>query len=140
MFCFTKSIKFRFPWGTKLRDQKQEAGNDCDVISGLEALRKTVFSVIFWLWANKFAKKMVRKCTIYKKIRKCRRNLFPRNFKSWNDVTIIPSLPFFGLAVLYPAGSKIWHFWFIKTQGREIAIKKFFCYSYPYIVEILSSE
>ena len=37
--------------------QKQETGNDCDVISGLQALQKTDFAVIFLLWANQFAKK-----------------------------------------------------------------------------------
>ena len=32
----------------------------------------------------------------------------------------------FGLAVLYPAGSEIWCFWFITTQGGKIAIEIFF--------------
>ena len=26
-----QNVEFRFHWGTKLRDQKQETGNDCDV-------------------------------------------------------------------------------------------------------------
>ena len=60
------------PVRTKPRDQKQETGSECDVISGLEALRKTDFSVIFWLWANKFAKKWYKSALF---IRKCRRNL-----------------------------------------------------------------
>ena len=30
-----------------------------------------------------------------------------------------------GLAVLYPIGSEIWRFWYIKTRGRKIAIEKF---------------
>ena len=34
--------------------------------------------------------------------------------------------PVFGLAVLYPTGSEIWRFWYIKTRGRKIAIEKFF--------------
>ena len=34
-------------WATKARDQKQETRNGCDVISGLQAPRKTNFSDIF---------------------------------------------------------------------------------------------
>ena len=37
------------PVGYKTMRPKQETGNDCDVISGLQALRKTDFSVIFLL-------------------------------------------------------------------------------------------
>ena len=33
MFWCAKSVKFHFRWGTKLRHQKQETGNDCDVNS-----------------------------------------------------------------------------------------------------------
>ena len=56
MFWCAKSVKFYFRWGTKPRHQKQETGNDCDVNSGLQASRKTDFTVIFLLWANQFAK------------------------------------------------------------------------------------
>ena len=42
----------------------------------------------------------------------------------------------FGLAVLYPTLSEIWRFWYINTRGRQIAIKKVFCYAYQYIEEI----
>ena len=45
----TKNVKFHFQWDTKPQDQKQETGNDYDVISGLQALRKTDFLVIFLL-------------------------------------------------------------------------------------------
>ena len=69
-------MRLPFPWQTKPRDQKQETGNNCDVISGLQASRKTDFSVIFSLWANKFAKKWCKGASFYNKIRKCRRNLF----------------------------------------------------------------
>ena len=31
VFYCTKSIKFHFEWGTKLLDQNQETGHDCDV-------------------------------------------------------------------------------------------------------------
>ena len=44
------------PVGYKTARPKQEAGNDCDVISGLEASRKTDFSIIFLLRVNHFAK------------------------------------------------------------------------------------
>ena len=33
--------------------------------------------------------------------------------------------PVFGLAILYPTGSEISRFWYIKTRGRKIAIEKF---------------
>ena len=39
------------------RHQKQETGTNCDVNSGLQASRKTDFSVIFLFRANQFAKK-----------------------------------------------------------------------------------
>ena len=45
------------------------------VISGLEALQKTDFSVISDCELIN-SPKMVQKCTVYKKIRKCQRNLF----------------------------------------------------------------
>ena len=48
-FFFICSMKFSqcTDKNSKPRDQNQETGNDCDVISGLEALRKTGFSDIF---------------------------------------------------------------------------------------------
>ena len=46
MFWCTKSVKFHFRWGTKPRDQKQETGNKCDVISGLQASRKTDYFLL----------------------------------------------------------------------------------------------
>ena len=48
----TKSVKFHFQWGTKSRDQKQETGNNCDIISGLQGSRKTDFSDIFLFLIN----------------------------------------------------------------------------------------
>ena len=42
-----QNVKFHFRWGTKPRDQKLETENDCDVISGLQASRKTDFYDIF---------------------------------------------------------------------------------------------
>lgn len=46
----------------------------------------------------------------------------------------------FGLAVLYPNGSEISRFWYIKTRKRKIAITFFFYYSYQCIAEIKSSN
>ena len=40
-------MKFYFWWGTKLQDQKQETGNECDVISGLQTSQETDFFDIF---------------------------------------------------------------------------------------------
>ena len=45
LMCQKRQISL--PVGYKTARQKQETGNDCYVISGLEALRKTDFSVIF---------------------------------------------------------------------------------------------
>ena len=42
-----KTRNFRVRRGTKSRDQNQETENVCDVISGLQASRKTDFSDIF---------------------------------------------------------------------------------------------
>ena len=42
-----KTRNFRFRRGTKPRDQKQETGNVCDIISGIQASRKSDFSDIF---------------------------------------------------------------------------------------------
>ena len=49
VLMLAKHVKFHFRWGTKPRDQKQDTGNDCDVISVLQALQKTDFSDIFLL-------------------------------------------------------------------------------------------
>ena len=35
-------MKFHFQCGTEPRDQQEETGNDCDVISGLKTLRKKI--------------------------------------------------------------------------------------------------
>ena len=42
MFWRTKNVKFHFHWGTKPWDQKQETGNDCDIISGLQVCKKQI--------------------------------------------------------------------------------------------------
>ena len=47
LMCQKRQISL--PVGYKARHQKQGTGNDCDVNSGLQASRKTDFSVIFLL-------------------------------------------------------------------------------------------
>ena len=106
MFWCTKSVKFHFRWGTKPRDQKQETGNDCDVISRLEVSGKTDLSDIFLYLINNALFKL--------KVLKWRHNH--------------PQCPVFGLAVLCPIGSEISRFWFIKRQERKIAIEFFLQY------------
>ena len=39
----------------------------------------------------------------------------------------IPQSPVFCLVILYPTGSEICRFWYIKTRERKIAIEKNFC-------------
>ena len=41
-----------------------------------------------------------------------------------------------GLVVLHPTGSKILRFWYVTTSYPTF----FFCYTYQYIVDILSSK
>ena len=89
MFWCAKSVKFHFRWGTKPRHQKQETGNDCDVISGFQAPRKTDFSVIFLLWANQFAKKWYNSALFMRK--NVGEICFSRGLESWIDVTIVSS-------------------------------------------------
>ena len=45
-----------------------------------------------------------------------------------------------GLAVLHPTGSESSRFWYIITQGIKIANEYFFCYTYQYIVKIVSGK
>ena len=89
--------------------------------SGLRDSRKTNFSAIVFS----------------KKIRKCRRNLFSAKLEVLKWRHNHSQSPAFGLAVLYPTGSEISCFWYIKTRGRKIDIECIFCYTYQYIVEIL---
>ena len=63
------------------------------------------------------------------KTRKCRRNLFSAKLEVLKWRHNHSQSPVFGLAVLYPTGSEISRFWFIKTQGRKIAIEYIFCLS-----------
>ena len=85
MFWCTKRVKFHFRWGIKPGDQKQETGNDCDVVS---------FSGIF-LFSYKqrtivpFLSELIGSpCENDWEI------CFSQSLKSWNDVTILPSVLF----------------------------------------------
>ena len=69
---------------------------------------------------------MVQKCVVCEKIRKRRRNLFFARLGVLNWHYNRSQSPVFGLAVLYPTGSKIWCFWYIKTRERKIAMEKTF--------------
>ena len=58
-------------------------------------------------------------------IQECSEKLFARlGVLNWRHNR--SQSPVFGVAVLYPTGSKIWRFWHIKTRARKIAIEKFF--------------
>ena len=63
-------------------------------------------------------------CVVYEKIRKRRRNLFFARLGVLNWRHNRSQSPGFGLAVLYPTGSEIWCFWYIKTRERKIAMEK----------------
>ena len=52
MLWRTKTVKFHFWWGAKPRDQKQETGNDSDVISGLKVLGKQISSAFSYFLIN----------------------------------------------------------------------------------------
>ena len=121
VFWCTKSVKFHLRWGTKPRDQNQDTRNDYDVISGTQASRTTDFSDIF-LCSDKQRTiiPLLSELISSHSTRKWLRNL--RNLKL--EVLKLRhnhyQCPVFGLAVLYPTGSEIWRFWYIKTRGRKI--------------------
>ena len=58
------------PVGLKPRNWNQATWNDCDVISRHLVTRKTDFSHIFLLWAEKLRQEMVQKSVVYMKITK----------------------------------------------------------------------
>ena len=69
------------------------------------------------------------------------KSVFPETFKSWNDITIIPSLPFFVSRSFVPRQK--WNLTLLVHQntGKENRYQnQFFYYSYQYIVKILSSK
>ena len=126
MFWCTKSVKFHLRWGTKLREQKQEAVNDCDVISGLQASWKTDFSVIFVLLANQFAKKWYNSALFIRKLENVGEICFSGGLESWNDVTIIPSLLFLVARFCTPPEVKFDAFSTSKhREGKSLSKKVF---------------
>ena len=104
MFWCTENVKFHFRWGAKPGNKKQEIGSNCDVISGLQAFRKTDFSVIFFLWAIKSIHQWYKSALF---IRKCQINLFFAKLAVLKWCHIHSQSPVFCLAVLYPIGSKM---------------------------------
>ena len=45
-------MKFHFRWGAKPREEKQETGNDCDVISALEVSGKQISPTFSYFLIN----------------------------------------------------------------------------------------
>ena len=91
MFWCNKGVKFHFRWGTKPRDQ-QETGSDCDVISGLQASRKTNFSDIFLFSYKQRTTVPFLSVLISSQWENDWEICFLLGLESWNDVTIVPSL------------------------------------------------
>ena len=115
------------PMGYKTARPKQETGNDCDVISELKVSRRTDFSGTFVPFLGEFLSSQKETGEI----------CFPRSLKSCNDVIIIHSL-----LSLYPTGSKISLLWYTvhENTGTKNSYRILLCYTYRYIVEILSSK
>ena len=84
---------------------------------------------------------MVPKCIIYEEIRTCRRNLFSARLKSWNDVTIIPSLLLSVSRFCTPPEVRL-HVFGTSKHGEEKSLSTNFFVAtlIQYIVEILSSK
>ena len=134
MFWCTKSVKFHFRLGTKPRDQKQDTGNDCDVISGLQDSRKTDFSVIFLLWVNQFTKKWHNSALL---IRKCWRNLFFAKLEVLKWRHNRPSLLLLISWLCTPPEVKFDAFGTSK-HGEGKSLSNFFCYIVIRTLEIFN--
>ena len=124
MFQCTKSIKFHFRWGTKPRDQKQDTGNDCDVISGLQASRKTdLFDISYFRINNALLYHLLANWLVHNK-KTTEKSVSARlGVLKWRHNR--SQSPVFGHAALYPTGSEIWRFWYIK-QGKGKSQSKIF--------------
>ena len=48
-----------------------------------------------------------------------------KRLKSWNDVTIVPSVLFLVSRFCTSTRGEIWRFWYIKTWGRKTAVEYF---------------
>ena len=57
-------------------------------------------------------------------------------FKSWNDVTIVPSVLFLVSRFCTPTGREIWRFCTLKHGEGKPLSNIFLCYTYQYIEEI----
>ena len=121
LFWCTKSVKFHFRWGTKLRDQEQETGTIVTSFKDSKPREKQIsptFSyflinnaLLYYFLANLLAhsKKMTEK------------SFFSRGLESWNDVTIVPSLLCFVSRYCTPPEVK-----FDTFGTSKIAIEKVF--------------
>ena len=120
LWC-TKNGKFHFRRGKKPRDQKQETGNDCDIISSLQASRKTDFSDIFLLSYKQrtFVPFFWRISLAHNE--KMTEIRFPRSLKSGNDVTIILSVLFLVWRFCIPPEEKF-HVFGTSKDGEEKSI------------------
>ena len=87
-------MKFRYRWGIKPWDQKQETRNECDVISEPQASWKTDSSTIFWFSYKQGTFVPFLGELISSQWQNYWEICFTQSLKSWNDVTIIPSLLF----------------------------------------------
>ena len=103
-----------------------------DFISGLEASRKTDFSFSYCELISS-PRNDTKGALFTMKSQNVGENSFSRNFKTWNDVTIIPS-------VLFLVSLFCFTFLVCQNTGKENRYRIFFCYPYQYIVEILSSK
>ena len=94
MFWRIKNVKFDFRWGTKPRVQKAGDWEWFWRHFRTWNFAESIFLSHFLIVSQSIRQDTVQKCVVYKKIRKRGRNLFSQNFKSWNDVRIIPILLF----------------------------------------------
>ena len=114
------------PMGYKTaRPKKQETGNDCDVLSGLQASRKTDFSVIFLSWANQCANKWYNSALFIRKYENVGEICFSRSLESWNDITIVPSLLFLVSRFCNPPKWNLTR-WVHQNTGKENRYRKIF--------------
>ena len=93
------------------------------------------FSVILLSWAKKLHLEMVQKCTAHKKIRKWLRTLF--FFVQLNVLKCRHDHSKFPVSRFVPHWK--WNFLFLVHQNTNNSFF-YFCYTYQYIVEILSSK
>ena len=111
--------------GYKTAKLKQETGNDCDIISGLQASRKTNFSDIFLFSYNQRTiiahnKKMTKK-SVFR--------------EAWSPEMASQSFPVYSFWSRGFVPHRKWNL--ASKHGKGKSLWKFFlCYTYQYIKEI----